>query len=48
VHVNIWTPKTLNKKQKDFFKEMLDDDNFKPNPKTSDKSFFEKVRDMFA
>jgi len=27
---------------------MLDDDNFKPNPKKSDKSFFEKVRDMFA
>ena len=48
VHVNIWTPKVLNKKQKEFFKEMLDDDNFKPNPKKSDKSFFEKVRDMFA
>lgn len=48
VHVNIWTPKVLNKKQKDFFKEMLNDDNFKPNPKKSDKSFFEKVRDMFA
>jgi len=48
VHVNIWTPKTLNKKQKDFFNEMLNDDNFKPNPKKSDKSFFEKVRDMFA
>ena len=48
VHVNIWTPKTLNKKQKDFFKEMLNDDNFKPNPNKTDKSFFEKVRDMFA
>lgn len=48
VHVNIWTPNTLNKKQKDFFKEMLNDENFKPNPKKSDKSFFEKVRDMFA
>ena len=48
VHVNIWTPKVLNKKQKEFFKEMLNDDNFKPNPKKSDKSFFEKVRDMFA
>ena len=33
---------------KDFFKEMLDDDNFKPNPNKTDKSFFEKVRDMFA
>ena len=48
VHINIWTPKTLTKKQKDFFREMLDDDNFKPNPKNSEKSFFEKVRDMFA
>ena len=48
VHINIWTPKVLNKKQKEFFKEMIDDDNFKPNPKKSDKSFFEKVRDMFA
>ena len=38
----------LNKKQKDFFIEMLDDDNFKPNPQKSEKSFFEKVRDMFA
>ena len=33
---------------KDFFKEMLDDDNFRPNPNKTDKSFFEKVRDMFA
>ena len=48
VHVNIWTPKVLSKKQKEFFKEMINDDNFKPNPKKSDKSFFEKVRDMFA
>ena len=48
VHVNIWTPKTLNKKQKEFFKEMLDDENFRPNPNKTDKSFFEKVRDMFA
>tara|TARA_B100000575_G_scaffold54069_1_gene40596 strand:- start:34152 stop:35264 length:1113 start_codon:yes stop_codon:yes gene_type:complete len=48
VHVNIWTPKTLNRKQKDFFKEMIDDDNFRPSPNKADKSFFEKVRDMFA
>jgi len=26
----------------------LDDDNFRPNPNKTDKSFFEKVRDMFA
>ncbi|TRZ43720.1 molecular chaperone DnaJ [Robertkochia solimangrovi] len=48
VHVNVWTPKTLNKEQKEFFERMIDDDNFRPNPEKSDKSFFEKVKDMFS
>ena len=48
VHVNVWTPKTLNREQKQFFERMLDDDNFQPNPTKSEKSFFEKVKDMFA
>ncbi|ANH60393.1 molecular chaperone DnaJ [Dokdonia donghaensis] len=48
VHVNVWTPKTLNKEQKQFFEKMATDDNFSPNPETGDKSFFEKVKDMFS
>ncbi len=48
VHVNVWTPKELNKEQKAFFEKMLEDDNFNPKPEKSDKSFFEKVKDMFA
>ncbi|MFA9190326.1 molecular chaperone DnaJ [Flavobacterium sp. FZUC8N2.13] len=48
VHVNVWTPKTLNKEQKQFFEKNLEDDNFSPNPEKSDKSFFEKVKDMFS
>ncbi|SDS21451.1 molecular chaperone DnaJ [Gillisia sp. Hel1_33_143] len=48
VHVNVWTPKTLNKEQREFFEKMANDDNFKPNPEKSDKSFFEKVKDMFS
>jgi molecular chaperone DnaJ len=48
VHVNVWTPKTLNKQQKDFFEAMKDDENFSPKPESSDKSFFEKVKDMFS
>lgn len=48
VHVNVWTPKTLSKEQKQFFEKMADDDNFLPNPETGDKSFFEKVKDMFS
>lgn len=48
VHVNVWTPKTLNKEQKEFFEKMVGDDNFSPNPEKTDKSFFEKVKDMFS
>lgn len=48
IHINVWTPKTLNREQRQFFEKMLTDDNFKPNPEKSDKSFFEKVKDMFS
>ena len=48
VHVNVWTPKELNKEQKEFFQRMQDNDNFEPKPEKSDKSFFEKVKDMFS
>ena len=48
VHVNVWTPKTLNKEQKQFFEKNMTDENFTPNPEKTDKSFFEKVKDMFS
>ncbi|MBT8236849.1 MAG: molecular chaperone DnaJ [Bacteroidia bacterium] len=48
VHVNVWTPKELNKEQRDFFERMQGDENFQPRPEKSDKSFFEKVKDMFS
>jgi molecular chaperone DnaJ len=48
VHVNVWTPQELNKEQRKFFENMRDDEHFVPNPKENDKSFFEKVKDMFS
>ena len=48
VHVNVWTPKTLNKKQKDFFESMRENDHFEPKPENSEKSFFDRVKDMFS
>ena len=48
VHVNVWTPRELNKEQREFFERMNEDDNFIPKPEKSDKSFFEKVKDMFS
>ena len=48
VHVNVWTPKELNKEQREFFERMQGNENFEPKPEKSDKSFFEKVKDMFS
>ncbi|TXD51512.1 MULTISPECIES: molecular chaperone DnaJ [unclassified Polaribacter] len=48
IHTNVWTPQQLNKEQTQFFEKMTDDDNFAPSPNTTDKSFFEKVKDMFS
>ncbi len=48
VHVNVWTPKDLSKEQKEFFERMQEDEKFEPKPEKSDKSFFEKVKDMFS
>ncbi|NAS32621.1 molecular chaperone DnaJ [Flavobacteriaceae bacterium R38] len=48
VHINVWTPKNINKEQKDFFERMQTNENFVPKPEKSDKSFFEKVKDMFS
>lgn len=48
VHVNVWTPKNLSKEQKEFFETMEGNENFEPQPEENDKSFFEKVKDMFS
>lgn len=48
VHINVWTPKILNKEQKQFFEKNMDNENFIPHPEKTDKSFFEKVKDMFS
>ncbi len=48
IHVNVWTPQEVNKEQRQFFDKMSDSENFRPAPDHSDKSFFEKVKDMFS
>ncbi len=48
VHVNVWTPQTISKEQERAFEKMRGDADFEPHPTKSDKSFFEKVKEMFA
>jgi len=48
IHINVWTPNKLSREQKDFFQKMINDNNFKPVIDKSNKSFFEKAKDMFS
>ena len=47
VHINVWTPQTLSKEEKKFFESSKESDTFTPNPSKDEKSFFDKVREMF-
>ena len=48
IQVNIWTPQHLSSEEKDMLTKMNDSKNFEPNPEKNDKSFFDKVREMFS
>ena len=48
VHINVWTTKTLDKKQKEFFESMKENEHFEPKPEKSEKTFFDRVKDMFS
>ena len=47
IHVNIWTPKQLNKDEKELLEKMREMPNFVPNPGKEEKGFFERMKDMF-
>ncbi|MEO9965907.1 MAG: molecular chaperone DnaJ [Reichenbachiella sp.] len=47
IHVNIWTPKTLSKDEKEKLESMRNSDNFTPNPGKGEKGFFEKIKEFF-
>jgi molecular chaperone DnaJ len=48
IHVNIWTPQQVSADEKSMLDKMNDSENFKPHPDKSEKSFFDKVREMFS
>jgi molecular chaperone DnaJ len=48
IHINVWTPQELSKDEKKFFESCKNSNTFIPNPSKSDKSFFDKVREMFG
>jgi molecular chaperone DnaJ len=47
VNINVWTPQKLNDEEKKLLEKLRDSANFKPAPGTKDKSFFQRVKEMF-
>ena len=48
IHINVWTPQNLSKEEKKFFEGSKKSDNFTPSPTIQDKSFFDRVKEMFG
>jgi len=48
IFVNIWTPQHVSSEEKSQLEKMNESQNFKPQPEKSDKTFFDRVREMFS
>jgi molecular chaperone DnaJ len=48
IHVNVWTPQNITNEEKEMLNKMNGSPNFKPQPGKSEKSFFEKVKEVFS
>jgi molecular chaperone DnaJ len=48
IQVNIWTPQNVTAEEKSMLEKMNSSKNFEPKPEKNEKSFFEKVREMFS
>ncbi len=47
VKIAVWIPKKLTKEEKALFESIKHNDSLRPNPTKEDKSFFEKLKDLF-
>lgn len=48
VHINVWTPQKLTPEQKTFFENQLQSGEMQAEPSGKEKTFFEKVKDLFS
>ncbi|MCS6928513.1 MAG: molecular chaperone DnaJ [Saprospiraceae bacterium] len=48
IHVNIWTPKRLTDEERRILEQLRYMPNFNPSPTKEDRTFFERVRDVFG
>jgi molecular chaperone DnaJ len=48
ININVWTPKTLTKEERQILEQLNDSENFKPKPGAREKSFFSRMQEYFS
>ena len=48
VHINVWTPQNLTPEQKEFFESQMTNGGMVAEPSGKEKTFFDKVKDLFS
>lgn len=48
IHVNVWTPQELSKDEKEILEKLKESKNFQPNPDKNEKTFFNRIKEMFG
>lgn len=48
IHVNVWTPQQVSNEEKAMLEKLANSPNFHPKPDKAEKSFFDKVKEMFG
>ncbi len=48
IHVSVWTPQNVTAEEKTMLEKLNGSPNFQPKPDKNERSFFDKVREMFS
>ena len=48
IHVNVWTPQNVTSEEKEMLEHLGKSPNFTPQPGKSEKSFFDRVKEVFT
>jgi molecular chaperone DnaJ len=47
VSINVWIPKSLSREEKRILEKLDESENFKPNPGSGDRNFFDRMKNYF-
>lgn len=48
VYIQIWSPKKIDKQEKELLEQLRNSNNFKPNPNKEDRNFFDRMKKIFS